>query len=348
MAACPIIFGLRAAELGAEERAFFATVKPAGFILFAECCVSPGQVAALVGDLKAAVGWPEVPVLIDQEGGRVQRLKPPHWRQAPPAARFGQLAERDLDAARRAAFLNARLLGEELAVLGITVDCAPCLDLGRPETHAVIGDRAFGDAPELVAALGRATCEGLLAAGVQPVIKHLPGHGRATVDSHLDLPRVTAARDELAASDFEPFRRLADASWAMTAHIVYEAIDAARPATVSPRMIEEVIRGDIGFAGLLVSDDLSMEALEGDLGARAAAALSAGCDLALHCSGKLAEMRAVAAAAPTITAAASERLAKALAAAPARPAALDAEGRAALQDELDRLLETDGTARVSG
>jgi beta-N-acetylhexosaminidase len=330
-----VIFGCEGHRLGAWERAFFARTQPLGFILFARNCDDPDQLRALIAGLRDSVGRPDAPVLIDQEGGRVQRLRPPHWRQVPAAARFGHLAERDLDKARQAVRLNARLLAAELAGLGITVNCAPVLDLRRPTTHDAIGDRAYGHDLAKVAALGRAFCDGLLDGGVLPVIKHLPGHGRAVVDSHHELPRVEATRAELEAGDFEVFRRLADAPLGITAHVLFTAIDPARPATTSPTVIAEIIRGSIGFDGLLLSDDLSMEALDGDLGDRTAAALAAGCDVALHCNGVRAEMEAAAQAAGPLSAEAERRLAAAAARQrPAQPLDL-----AALAEELDALLE---------
>jgi beta-N-acetylhexosaminidase len=305
-----IILGCEKQSLSDWEKSFFRDINPFGFILFARNIADPDQLRGLVAALRDCVGRPQAPVLIDQEGGRVQRLRPPHWRQAPAAARFGVLAARDRTAAERAAWLNGRLLAAEMSDLGINVDCWPCLDLRLPEGHGVIGDRAFGSDPELVAGLGRAGAEGLLAGGVLPVIKHIPGHGRAAVDSHLSLPRVATDRRLLAATDFAPFRALSDLPWAMTAHVVYEAIDSERPATTSPPLIDEVIRGEMGFDGLLLSDDLSMSALSGGLGERAAAALAAGCDIALHCNGNSEEMQAVAAAVGPLSAAASERAAR--------------------------------------
>lgn len=263
-----------------------------------------------MADLRGIVGRDDAPILIDQEGGRVARLRPPHWREAPPAADFGALAEHDEEGACQAARLNARLIGTELAQLGIDVDCAPVLDVPAPGSHAIVGDRAFGTSPALVARLGRAAIEGFLSAGVIPVIKHIPGHGRARVDSHHELPVVEAGLDELRAVDFAPFAALADAPWAMTAHVVYQAIDADNPATTSKTAITDIIRGEIGFDGVLVSDDLSMKALSGSLGERAAAALAAGCDIALHCNAEMDEMRAVAEAAPPLTPAAEERIAR--------------------------------------
>jgi beta-N-acetylhexosaminidase len=338
LAQSPVIFGCRSPVLGDWERDFFADADPVGLILFGESCETPDQVRALVGEFRACVGRADAPVLVDQEGGRVQRLGPPHWRAAPAALRIGDLARRDPDKGREAAGLNARLLGTELADVGISVDCAPVLDLLRPETHDVIGGRAFGADPNLVAELGRAFCDGLLATGVAPMIKHMPGHGRAKVDSHHGLPRVDAGVEDLMASDFAPFRRLADAPWAMTAHIVFEAIDPEHPATVSAKVISEVIRGAIGFEGVVVSDDLSMEALSGSLGERAAAVLSAGCDLVLHCSADRDEMSQVAGSAGTISVAAEERLARALACVPTQPARLGGGEGEAMTARLDTLL----------
>jgi beta-N-acetylhexosaminidase len=307
MTISPTILGCAGTRLSAEERAFFSRASPLGFILFARNCETPGQIRALVDELREAVGRADAPVLIDQEGGRVARLKPPQWRAAPPAGRFGELAARKPHAAIEAVRLNSYLIARELAALGIDVDCAPVLDLRFPDAHEVIGDRAFGAAPQSVAELGRAACEGFLAGGVLPVIKHVPGHGRAMVDSHHELPVVTTARAEMEATDFEPFRLLADMPWAMTAHVRYAAIDPSLPATLSPKVIREVIRGHIGFDGLLLCDDLSMRALKGDLGHLARQALAAGCDIALHCNGNMKEMTAVVAAAGALSADAERR-----------------------------------------
>ena len=301
------IFGLSGLSVSAAERRLFAAADPLGFILFARNIDSPDQVRAVVASLREIVGRPDAPVLIDQEGGRVARLGPPHWRVAPPAAVFGAMADRDPDAAGRAVRLNARLLAAELHDLGIDVDCAPVLDVPAAGSHDIVGDRAFSSDPDLVARLGRAAIEGFLEGGVVPVVKHIPGHGRAEVDSHHALPVVAAGPDELRKTDFRPFAALSDAPWAMTAHVVYRAIDAAHPATTSETVIADVVRGEIDFRGLLVSDDLSMEALSGSLGERAAAALAAGCDVALHCNGDLAEMEEVSAAAGPMTEAAVER-----------------------------------------
>ncbi|MPZ12182.1 MAG: beta-N-acetylhexosaminidase [Kiloniellaceae bacterium] len=328
------IYGCAGLALGAAEESFFRAANPFGFILFARNCETPDQVRELVAALRGAVGRPEAPVLIDQEGGRVARLKPPHWRAAPPASYFGRLASHDRERAHEALRINTRLLAAELIDLGIDVDCVPLLDLQFPGAHDVIGDRSFGGDPELVADLGRVVCETLLECGVMPIVKHIPGHGRARVDSHKALPVVDTARAELEATDFRPFQALADAPWAMTAHVVYSALDADRPATTSPSLIAEVIRGQIGFDGLLLSDDLSMEALKGSLGARAEASLAAGCDVALHCNGKAAEMAEVAAAVGPLTAQAQRRIAAARARL-ARPQAVD---QAALRRRLDGLM----------
>jgi beta-N-acetylhexosaminidase len=301
------IFGCAGAALSADERSFFRDADPLGFILFARNIETPGQVRRLTEDLRSCVARAEAPVLIDQEGGRVVRLRPPHWRKAPPARLLGELYARDPERGLEATKLNSRLLAADVAAIGCDVDCLPVLDMTFPETHAVIGDRAYAGQPEPVAALGRAAAEGLLAEGVMPVIKHIPGHGRATVDSHATLPRVSVSRDILERTDFVPFKFLADLPWAMTAHVLYEAIDPAAALTVSAGGVRDVVRGHIGFDGLLLSDDLSMEALGGTLGERAARALAAGCDIALHCNGRMGEMRDVAENAGPMTAAARRR-----------------------------------------
>ncbi|MBM3538681.1 MAG: beta-N-acetylhexosaminidase [Alphaproteobacteria bacterium] len=291
----PAIFGFLGPTLAPEERELFRATDPLGFILFGRNIVDPEQVRTLVSDLRVAVGRADAPVLIDQEGGRVARLKPPHWRAAPPAGRIGAIAaQRGLEHACEAARLNSRLLADDLSSLGIDVDCAPVADVPIPEAHEIIGDRAYSSDAFLVGKIARAAAEGLLEGGVLPVIKHIPGHGRALADSHEDLPVVEDRREALDGSDFAPFRALADMPWAMTAHVVYTAIDAEHPATTSPRVISEIIRSHIGFKGVLVSDDLSMNALDGDLASRARAAIGAGCDLALHCTGIYDEIREVA------------------------------------------------------
>jgi beta-N-acetylhexosaminidase len=323
-----MILGCAGATLAPAEHDFFRAADPLGFILFQRNCLDPAQVRGLVAALRDSVGRADAPVLIDQEGGRVARLRPPHWRRYPSGSQIAALG----DAAPAAARGVTRLIADDLAGLGITVDCLPVLDLPVSGADAIIGDRSYGTAPERVGAIARAACEGLLAGGVLPVIKHIPGHGRATVDSHLACPVVTASRDELAASDFRPFRALNDMGWAMTAHIVYTALDAARPATLSPTVIAEVIRGEIGFAGVLVSDDLSMEALGGSLGERAAGAVAAGCDLVLHCNGRLDEMREVADAVAPLSPPSSARVAAGEAQRRRSTTPLD---RAALEASLD-------------
>ncbi len=331
------IFGCAETTLTAEERRFFRDADPLGFILFHRNCRDPAAVERLVRDLRETVGRADAPVMIDQEGGPVQRFKPPHWPRDPAAARFGRLAARDPAAAETALRLHVHAIAIDLARHGITVNAAPVLDLVFPGASAVIGDRAFGSDPATVIRLGRAACEGYLAAGVLPIIKHLPGHGRAAVDSHVRLPVVTATRADLAASDFVPFRALSGMPWGMTAHVVYGALDPERPATLSPVVIADVIRTEIGFDGVLVSDDLCMGALSGAPGARAAAAVAAGCDIALHCNGRLRAMIDLATAVPPLSPAAMERLARAealrrsaTAAAPADPAALRSQVAAML------------------
>ncbi|NVK18228.1 MAG: beta-N-acetylhexosaminidase [Methylocystaceae bacterium] len=288
------ILGCSGLELTDWERDFFRDLNPLGFILFARNIEDPYQVQALCDDLRSCVSHPDVPILIDQEGGRVARLRPPHWREAPSSAKIGELAVFNLEMGLEAAHLNARLFASELLNLGINVDCAPVLDIPAEDADPIISDRAYAPHPELTAVMGRAACRGFMAGGVLPVIKHIPGHGRALVDSHKALPVVDTAFDILDSVDFRPFVELADMPWAMTAHIVYSDIDQFAPATMSPRLIEDVIRNHIGFNGVLISDDLSMHALEGDFNARAEAALDAGCDLVLHCNGDKDEMLSVA------------------------------------------------------
>lgn len=288
-----VIFGCAGQRLSDAERAFFRDADPWGFILFARNIADPAQVAALTAQLRDAVGRADAPVLIDQEGGRVARMQPPFWRSAPPASAFGRLYALDAGAACEAAWLNGRLFAGELAALGISVDCVPVLDVPAPGSNPVIGDRAFSSDPEVVARLGHAICEGLLAGGVLPVIKHIPGHGRANADSHHDLPRVTASIETLRRTDFAPFKALAGMPLAMTAHVSFTAISGAAPASLSRTLIDDIIRGEIGFQGVLMCDDLGMAALQGGFAARARQALAAGCDLVLHCSGAMAEMQMV-------------------------------------------------------
>ena len=288
------IYGCAGTHLTAWEREFFRGASPWGFILFSRNLESPKQVRTLVAHLRECVDDPKAPVLIDQEGGRVARLGPPGWHARPPAARFGAVYAADPERAREATYLNARLIAHDLAGLGINVDCVPVLDVPSPGADKVIGDRAFAADPATVIDLGRAQIEGLMEGGVLPVMKHIPGHGRAEADSHHALPRVDADAEELSATDFVTFRSLNQCPIAMTAHVVYAAIDAGRPATTSAKVIRDVIRGEIGFEGLLISDDLSMKALDGPISVRAKAALFAGCDIVLHCNGDLEEMQEVA------------------------------------------------------
>jgi len=302
-----LVLGCAGERLTAEECRLFANVDPVGFVLFRRNCKEPDQVRALVAEMRDAVGRADAPVLIDQEGGRVARLQPPHWRKYPAAAQIGALPD---PLSEEAARLGARLIADDLATLGIDVDALPVLDLPAAGADPVIGDRAYDSDPARVARLGRAACEGLLQGGVLPIIKHIPGHGRSQVDSHRDLPRVEASRDELAKTDFAQFLTLGAMPWAMTAHIVYTAIDANMPATFSAAIIDGIIRRHIGFDGILISDDISMGALQGSLAERTRRALAAGCDLALHCNGVLTEMEEVADAAAPLTAEAQARLAR--------------------------------------
>ncbi|MDB5432716.1 MAG: beta-N-acetylhexosaminidase [Caulobacter sp.] len=287
------ILGCAGLTLTADEAAFFRAVRPWGFILFKRNIDTPDQVRALTAALRETVGRADAPILIDQEGGRVQRLGPPHWPKYPPGRAYGQLKTNDPLVRREITRLGARLMAHDLRALGINVDCVPVLDVPSPDAHDIIGDRAYGDTVDEVAALGRAAAEGLIAGGVLPVIKHMPGHGRAMADSHMDLPVVAASLEALEGRDFEPFRILSDMPMAMSAHVVYTAVDPKAPATTSRKAIRSVIRGSIGFDGLLMTDDLSMKALKGDFTARAKAALAAGCDMVLHCNGAMEEMTAV-------------------------------------------------------
>ncbi len=287
------ILGCQGLALTPEERAFFRDARPWGFILFKRNVDTPEQVRALTDEMREISGRADVPILIDQEGGRVARLQPPHWRRYPPGRAYGAIATNDPLVRREVTRLGARLIAHDLRALGINVDCVPVLDVPEPGAHDIIGDRAYGDTVEEVATLGRAAAEGLIAGGVLPVIKHIPGHGRAKADSHEALPVVEALYDDLDARDFAPFRVLSDMPMAMTAHVVYTAVDRRRPATTSRKAIRKVIREAIGFGGLLMSDDLSMKALSGSFEDRARASLMAGCDVVLHCNGDMAEMQGV-------------------------------------------------------
>jgi beta-N-acetylhexosaminidase len=288
------IYDCEGARLSKDERAFFRDADPWGFILFARHCESRENVRALCDELRDCVGRAGAPILIDQEGGRVARLKPPLFPAHPPMGAIGALWTKSEQDARDAARLNGFLLARMITELGVTVDCAPMLDVRQKDAHDIVGDRAASEDPDVVAALGRELMEGLLEGGALPVIKHIPGHGRARADSHHELPRVSASRDDLRAVDFKPFRALNDAPMGMTAHIVFEAYDPELPATLSPSVIRDVIRGEIGFDGLLMTDDLKMKALKLPLEHRAEAALKAGCDIALCCNFSLAEKVAAA------------------------------------------------------
>ena len=306
------ILGCAGTTLSKDEVAFFGDARPWGFILFKRNIESPTQVRALTEALREAVGW-HAPILIDQEGGRVQRLGPPHWAKYPPGRAYGTLSTNDPLVRREVTRLGARLIAHDLLDLGINVDCVPVLDVPQKGAHDIIGDRAYGETVQEIATLGRAAAEGLIAGGVLPVIKHIPGHGRAMADSHKDLPVVDAPVSELSGVDFAPFRVLSDMPMAMSAHIIFTAIDARRPGTQSKTVIKDIIRDDIGFGGLLMTDDLSMKALKGDFSQRARRALSAGCDVILHCNGDMAEMQAVVAGTRTLSGKAKSRADSALA-----------------------------------
>jgi beta-N-acetylhexosaminidase len=334
------ITGVSGPELNAAEREFIRAERPWGFILFKRNVETPTQVITLVRELRKAAGRPEAPVLIDQEGGRVQRLGPPHWPVYPAGAAFGVLYDIDPDLGLSAARLSARLIAADLIDLGVTVDCLPLADVPVPGADAVIGNRAYGTKADKVAAIGRAVTEGLEQGGVLPVLKHIPGHGRATADTHFRLPVVDNSRAELERTDFAAFQPLADLPMAMTAHVVFSALDPAHPATTSATIVEQVIRGMIGFQGLLMSDDVSMNALAGSLAERSRAIFAAGCDMVLHCNGKFDEMRQVAAETPELSGKALERARRALAARKP-PQAFD---RLAARAELDALMEQAGTA----
>jgi beta-N-acetylhexosaminidase len=316
-----------------------AAEQPWGFILFKRNIDNPSQVAALNSELRSIVGDVDAPVLIDQEGGRVQRFAPPNWPVYPPGALFGRLYDIDSALGLTAARLSARLIADDLLKVGVTVDCLPLADVPVAGADAVIGDRAYGTEPGKVAAIARAVTDGLEQGGILPVLKHIPGHGRATADTHYSLPVVDTPEDELNRTDFAAFQPLADLPMAMTAHVVFSAVDAAHPATTSATMIERVIRGFVGFQGLLMSDDVSMNALAGSIAERTRAAFAAGCDVVLHCNGKLDEMRQVAGETPELSGKALERARRALAARKS-PLAFD---RTAARAELDALIGRLGT-----
>lgn len=330
-AASATILGCEGPVLSSEEAAFFREADPWGFILFARNVETPAQLRRLTADLRASVGR-DAPVLVDQEGGRVQRLRAPHWREWLPP--LDQVAATGAAGMARALWLRYRLIADELGAVGIDADCAPSADIAGPDTHPFLRNRCLGEDAATVAKAARAAADGLLAGGVLPVVKHVPGHGRAVVDSHLHLPRVSAPLEVLMATDFSAFAALADLPMAMSAHIVFDALDPDRPATASAAVIG-AIRDRIGFGGLLLSDDLSMQALSGTIGERAGAAIAAGCDIALHCNGKRAEMEAVAAAAGGLGPAASARAEAAL----ARRSVPDSIDTAHLEAELEALLK---------
>jgi beta-N-acetylhexosaminidase len=333
------ITGVSGPELTAAEREFIGSERPWGFILFKRNIETPQQVALLVQELRKSVDVADAPVLIDQEGGRVQRLGPPHWPVYPPGALFGALYDIDPALGLAAARFSARLIAADLADLGISADCLPLADVPVAGADAVIGNRAYGTEPAKVAAIARAVTDGLEQGGILPVLKHIPGHGRATADSHFGLPRVDTPEKELERTDFAAFQPLSDLPMAMTAHVVFSALDPAHPATTSATIIEQVIRGVIGFQGLLMSDDVSMNALAGSIAERTRAIFSAGCDVVLHCNGRLDEMREVAAQTPELSGKALDRARRALASRRA-PQPFD---RRAARAELDAMMSRAGT-----
>lgn len=323
-----MILGAAGPRLTDEELDLYRSERPWGFILFARNIQEREQVRDLVAAMRDAVGRSDAPVFIDQEGGRVQRLRPPLAPNYPDAAALGAIYTKDPEAGLRAAWLMSRLHAFDLLSLGITADCLPVLDVPVPGAHDVIGDRAYGLDPETVAKMGRAAADGLLAGGVLPVMKHIPGHGRAGADSHLELPRVDASLDELWEQDFKPFKDLCDLPVAMTAHVVYTALDPDNPATTSKHVISEIIRGGMGFDGLLMSDDVSMQALSGDFGSRVDAIIAAGCDVVLHCNGVMDEMRVIASRTPELVGKAKRRADMALDAIRGADATEEASARA--------------------
>ena len=340
MAVRAFITGLAGTTITPDERAFLRVREPWGFIIFKRNIETPAQVRRLTASVRNAVGR-EAPVLVDQEGGRVQRLGPPHWSPYPPGADYGRLYDRNAAEGIRAAYLGARLIAADLAGVGVDVDCLPIADVPVAGADSVIGDRAYGETAEKVALLGRAVADGLLAGGVLPVLKHIPGHGRATADSHGALPIVETDRETLRTTDFAAFRPLSDLPLGMTAHIVYTAIDPIAPATTSVTLVRDVIRDWLGFRGLLMGDDISMGALSGSIEERSRAAIAAGCDVVLHCNGKLDEMRAVASAVPVL---AGEAAARADAALKRRGQVLEHD-LAALRAEWTALMDAGASAR---
>jgi beta-N-acetylhexosaminidase len=327
------IYGIEGFALKDDERAFLREAAPAGMIIFRRNCEDAEQLLRLTDSLRDLTGRGDLPILIDQEGGRVARMRPPAWPAFPAAERFARLYEAAPSSAIEAVRSNARALGLMCLACGINVNCLPLLDVRQEGATDIIGDRALGSDPMQVAALGRAVLDGMASAGVVGVVKHMPGHGRALVDSHKELPVVTADAEELE-TDLEPFERLAWAPMGMTAHVVYTAWDAKRPASLSPTVIHDIIRGRIGFDGWLMSDDLGMEALAGDFASRAAGVVAAGCDVALHCSGKMEEMVAVASAVPSMSPEGHDRLTRAMATTRIDLDQIDFAGEIAKRDQL--------------
>jgi beta-N-acetylhexosaminidase len=334
------ITGVSGPELNAAEREFIRAQRPWGFILFKRNIETPSQVSLLISELRKEIGWADAPVLIDQEGGRVQRLGPPNWPIYPAGAVFGWLYDIDPALGLTAARLSARLIAADLTEIGVTVDCLPLADVPVSGADVVIGDRAYGNEPGKVAAIARAVTEGLEQGGILPVLKHIPGHGRAAADTHFRLPVVETSKTELERTDFAAFHSLSDLPMAMTAHVVFSALDPAQPATTSATIIHQVIRGVIGFQGLLMSDDVSMNALAGSIAERTRAIIASGCDVVLHCNGKLDEMRAVAAEAPELAGMSLERATRAVASR-RPPQAFD---RLKARAELDALVNRAGAA----
>ena len=332
------IAGCTGMELSEAEADFFRKEQPWGFIIFAHNIEDREQVSALTSQMRACVGRDDAPILIDEEGGRVQRLRPPHWLSNPPGQILGKIYQRDASEGKRAAWLLSRLIAHDLLEIGVNVDCLPILDVPVVGVSDAIGDRAYSRDVDVISEIGQSVVDGLMAGGVLPIVKHMPGHGRAICDSHFELPLVTETLEELIVSDFKPFKALNKVAMAMTAHIVFEAIDANNPATTSTKMIDEIIRGTIGFDGLLMSDDISMEALSGDYVERTKSSFAAGCDIVLHCNGKMDEMLQVASATPELKGQALKRAQFALS--QLKPA--DNQDIAALRTEFDNLVSQCG------
>lgn len=307
-----LICSLRGTRPTVEERAFFKAEDPWGFIVFARNIEEPNQISDLCAELRDIVGRSDAPILVDQEGGRVQRFRPPHWENYPSASVLGDLFKIDREKGRRAVWLLSRLHAFDLLRVGVTVNCLPVLDIPTADSHAVIGDRAYGDTSDSVTVMGQSACDGLVAGGVMPVIKHIPGHGRATADTHFELPVVDESWETLATTDFKPFADLNHIPMAMTAHVIYSAVDPSAPATTSRIVMDHVVRSHMGYDGLVMSDDITMDALSGDLTQRTQAVFEAGCDIVLHCTGQIEEMKEVAAVTPALEGDAARRAIRAL------------------------------------